>query len=231
MKIAPFKMPELPTGRVLAVIVGLLWTTSDSIVSNWWSVLVMVLGVLIVAALVTVALRSRRGKAWHQLAKRHGLRFEERDEGPRVLGELNGRKVEIRIAGESSDRELGGVEVLRMAVDLRDVPDDMTAEGEPGLIGDLVLAAEDRIRFQDDTDFDQSVLVQGDDAGAIRDYWTAARRAAFLRLVESAPCDIVRIENGHLVGQLREVVSQVDRLERLLDDLLRTADELDSGGT
>ncbi|MDX1571322.1 MAG: hypothetical protein R3200_12630, partial [Xanthomonadales bacterium] len=111
------------------------------------------------------------------------------------------------------------------------VPDDMTAEGEPGLIGDLVLAAEDRIRFQDDTDFDQSVLVQGDDAGAIRDYWTAARRAAFLRLVESAPCDIVRIENGHLVGQLREVVSQVDRLERLLDDLLQAADELDSGGT
>ena len=195
---------------------------------NWWPVIAVLVGVGVAVAVLTVVLKRRRGQTWHQLARNRGLHFEEGADGPRVFGEQDDRSVDVRVASASSDRELGGVEVLRMAVALSDVPRGMTAEGEPGLIGDLVLASEERITFPSAPDFDRNVLVKGDNEAAIRAWWTVERRKTFTRLAESAPCDSVLIEDGQLIAQLREVVSDLDRLNGLLDQLLSAAAMLDA---
>ena len=174
-----------------------------------------------VVAVITWLLKRRRRDVWRDLARRHGLTFAERSDGPRVTGRTDGRRVEVFINDASSDRDVGGVEVVRIAVGLRGVPGGMTAEGVPGLIGDLAVLAEKRIEFQPE-EFNRDVLVKGEEAAA-RDYWNEQRKQAFLDLVRTAPCDQIVLREGTLAAELREIVSDRRRLEQLMHQLLHSA--------
>lgn len=184
--------------------------------------IVVVVGLTVVA---TWLLHWRRRDVWQQLAMARGLTFSDRSDGPRIRGAIQGRTVEAITEDASSDRDIGGVEVLRMSVILQGFPAGLTAEGVPGLIGDLAVLTEDRIDFEPE-EFNRDVLVQGDEDVA-RNYWTGPRRDAFLELVRTAPCDQVSIRDGRLTAELREVVSDRQRLEHLLDQLLDAARVLD----
>lgn len=186
----------------------------------------VVLAIVVVAGASTWALKKRRRDVWHELALSRGLAFSERTEGPRVSGRIDARRIEVSIDDVSSDRDLGGVEMVRIAVELADVPPEMTAEGVPGLIGDLAAIAEERIHFEQEP-FNHNVLVQGDQTQA-RAYWTPARQNTFLQLVETLPCDQVEIREGRLIAELREIVSDRRRLEEILDRLLGSASTLDA---
>lgn len=185
----------------------------------------VILAIVIVGGLLTWGLQRRRRDVWHELARRRGLTFAERTEGPRVSGQLEGRTVEISIDDFGSDRDVGGVEVVRIAIGLRGVPVGMSAEGVPGLIGDLAVLAEERIAFEHD-EFHHNALVQGDESQA-RVYWTPPRQNAFVQLVKTLPCDQVEIREGRVIAELREIVSDQRRLEQILDGLLGAAASLD----
>jgi len=186
---------------------------------------------LIVAAVVgliavtTWLLNRRRRDVWGQLAINRGLIYSDRSDGPRLQGSLQGRSVAVTTDDASSDRDIGGVEVVRMTVSLQGIPTGMTAEGVPGLMGDLAALAEDRVDFEPE-EFNRDVLIQGD-AQAARSYWTDPRKGVFLEMVRTAPCDQVYIRDGRLTAELREVVSDRQRLEQLLDQLLAAANILD----
>jgi hypothetical protein len=190
----------------------------------------LVLAMLAVGGLATWALNRRRRDVWHELAVARGLTFSDRSDGPRVSGHLDGRLVEVSLDDFSSDRDLGGVEVVRIAVALYGVSPAITAEGIPGLIGDLAALGEERVHFSSEA-FQHNVLVSGDDAQA-RAYWSPPRQEAFLELVQKLPCDQVELRGGRVIAELREVVSDRGRLERILDGLLHAAASLDnsSGG-
>jgi hypothetical protein len=176
-------------------------------------------------AIITWLLKRRRRDVWRELARRHGLTFAERLDGPRVTGQTDGRRVDVFINDASSDRDVGGVEVVRIAVAVRGVPRGMTAEGVPGLIGDLALLAENRIEFQPE-DFNRDVLVKGDEAEA-RSYWNERRKQAFLGLVRTAPCDQIVLREGTLAAELREIVSDRSQLEQLMHQLHHSASVLE----
>jgi hypothetical protein len=195
-------------------------------------VLVVLVGVVAVGAIiwaVTWALQRRRRDVWHRLARSRGLTFVDSTDGPRVSGHLEGRAVEVSVDDFSSDRDLGGVEVVRIAVDLHGVPQAMSAEGVPGLIGDLAVLAEERIDFEPEA-FRRNVLVQGDESQA-RAYWTPSRQDTFVNLVETLPCDQVEIREGRAIAELREIVSDRRRLEQILDGLMGAAAALDASST
>jgi hypothetical protein len=190
------------------------------------------IGVIAVGAVVwavTSALHRRRRDVWHGLARSHGLRFADDADGPRVSGAVEGRAVEVSVDDFSSDRDVGGVEVVRIAVELHGVPAAMSAEGVPGLIGDLAALAEERIHFEQEP-FNHNVLVQGDESPA-RTYWTHRRQNTFLQLVETLPCDQVEIREGRAIAELREIVSDRRRLEQILDGLMNAAPALDATST
>lgn len=197
-----------------------------NIAVNVTEVGLLVLAMLAVGGLATWSLKRRRRDVWHELAQARGLHFSDRSEGPRVRGHLDGRLVEVSLDDFSSDRDLGGVEVVRIAVALRGVSPAMTAEGIPGLIGDLAALGEQRLDFSSEP-FQQNVLVRGDEAQT-RDYWSSPRQDAFVQLVQTLPCDQVELRGGRLIAELREVVSDRGRLEQILDGLLRAAATLDN---
>lgn len=197
-----------------------------NIAVNVTEVGLLVLAMIAVGGLATWSLNRRRRDVWHELALARGLLFSERSEGPRVRGHLDGRLVEVSLDDFSSDRDLGGVEVVRIAVALRGVSPAMTAEGIPGLIGELAALGEQRVDFASEP-FQQNVLVRGDEAQT-RDYWSSPRQDAFVQLVQTLPCDQVELRGGRLVAELREVVSDRARLEQILDGLLRAAATLDN---
>lgn len=196
-----------------------------TLAANAVQVGLVILAIVAVVGLLTWALKRRRRDVWHELALARNLTFAERSDGPRVSGLLDGRSVEVSIDDVSSDRDLGGVEMVRIAVGLTGVPREMTAEGVPGLIGDLAVLAEERISFEQEP-FNHNVLVQGDEPQA-RAYWTPARQNAFLQLVETLPCDQVEIRQQRLIAELREIVSDRRRLDQILDGLLGAASTLD----
>lgn len=188
--------------------------------------------VVAIAGLVAGAawlLKRRRHDVWSEFARRRGLTFLAPPEGPAVTGRSDGRAVAVTTTGSSSDRGVGGVAVVRMSVGLNNVPPGMTAEGVPGLIGDLAVLAEDRIEFEEEEDFSRDVLVKAEDEPAARTWWSRDRQQAFLQLVTQAPSDHVAIRNATLVAEFREVVSDRNHLDRLLDLLLTAAPRLDGG--
>jgi hypothetical protein len=195
-------------------------------------VLVIFIGVIAVGGIIwaaTRALHQRRRNVWDELARSRGLTFSDDTDGPRVSGSLEGRAVEVSVDDFSSDRDVGGVEVVRIAVELHGVPRAMSAEGVPGLIGDLAALAEERIHFEQEP-FNHNVLVQGDESPA-RTYWTHRRQTTFLQLVETLPCDQVEIREARVIAELREIVSDRSRLEQILDRLMSAAPTLDASST
>jgi hypothetical protein len=183
----------------------------------------LIVAVAVIA--ITWMLKRRRRDVWRELARRRGLAFGDGDDGPRLSGQFAERTVEVSIDDFSSDRDLGGVEVVRIAVELERVPGGLTAEGIPGLIGDLSALGEQRIEFEP-VPFQQNVLVQGDE-GPARAYWTAARQDAFVRLVDTLPCDQIELRDGRVIAELREIVSDRRRLEQIIDGLVNSASTLD----
>jgi hypothetical protein len=181
--------------------------------------------VAVAVLVVTWMLKQRRRDVWRQLARKRGLHYVEGGDGPRVSGRIAGRSVEVSIDDFSSDRDLGGVEVVRIAVELARVPDGLTAEGIPGLIGDLAALGEQRIAFEPER-FQQNVLVRGDE-GPARDYWTSARQNAFVELVETLPCDQVELREGCVIAETREIISDGQQLDQILNGLLSAAPRLD----
>ncbi|MCA9113125.1 MAG: hypothetical protein KDA52_24450 [Planctomycetaceae bacterium] len=190
---------------------------------QWIIILFAVIGVM---AVTTWVLNRRRIDVWSQVAKRYGLKYVPPPEGPLVIGDVEGRAVRMEYDEASSDRDLGGVENVRISVGLTGVPPGMTAEGVPGLLGDLAILAEERIEF-DAPDFDRDVLVKAEDEQSVRAYWDEHRQRVFLDLIEVAPCDQVLICDSGLRTELRELVSDRDRLQALLDQLLAKAPQLD----
>jgi len=188
-------------------------------------VVLLLLAVMIAVSIITWLVRRRRQDVWKELANRRGLRFADRKEGPRITGQLQGRSVTVNVDEESSDRDVGGVEVVLISVGVNGFPPNVTAEGVPGLIGDLVGLSEDRINFEPE-EFHRDVLIKGDETEA-RNYWSNHRKEVFLKLVRTAQCDQVTIRDGVLVAELREIVSDRIRLEQLLDELMNAAKILD----
>ncbi|MCA9109244.1 MAG: hypothetical protein KDA52_04800 [Planctomycetaceae bacterium] len=189
-------------------------------------VLSLLIGIIGLIAVTTWLLKRRRRDVWQRLASARNLQFSDHPDGPRVQGTAQGRVIEVTTDDHSSDRDVGGVEVVQISVGIHGVPNSMTAEGTPGLIGNLTVLAEERINFEQ-KEFSQDVLVQGNENHA-RQYWTDQRIEAFLRIVRTALCDQVYIRDGQLTAVLREVVSDQERLEQLLDQLLEAAIVLDN---
>ncbi|MCA9077989.1 MAG: hypothetical protein KDA93_23370 [Planctomycetaceae bacterium] len=194
--------------------------------------IVILFAVIVVMAVTTWVLNRRRSDVWSHVANRYSLRYVPPPEGPLVIGDVEGRAVRMEYDEASSDRDLGGVENVRISVGLTGVPPGMTAEGVPGLLGDLAILAEERIEF-DLPDFNRDVLVKAKDEQAARAYWDEHRQRVFLDLMEAAPCDQVLICDGSLVAELRELVSDRERLQTLMSQLLAKAPQLDrqKGGT
>lgn len=189
--------------------------------------------VIVLAALAVVlgpaawwVVRRRQG-VWRQFARRRGLSYVSSPTGPRVTGKLHDRLVDVRTAQEGSDEE-AGVVVVRVAVQLRGLPEGMTAEAKPGLIGGLAALAEARVRIGDDH-FDRDVIVNGPEQ-PVRAYWTAGRRTVFLRLTESTRCDRLGIEGSNLFAEFRSILTDVAQLEEILDRLLTAAGSFDEPG-
>ena len=178
-------------------------------------------------AIATLLLKRRRQDVWQALARRHGLTFCGPPLEPRITGHIQGRPIEVAVEDGGSDRDMGGVEAIQMSVGLRGVPGDMSAEGIPGLIGDLAALAEERISFEQEG-FHRDVLVKGNQVASIREYWSGLRQQTFLSLVENAPCDQISIREGALIAELREIVSDRNQLEQLLNQLLVAAESLDA---
>lgn len=202
-------------------------TTLAATVGKW------VLGTLVILGLVAIVswtLRRRRSDVWQQLARRRGLKFVETTEGPRISGEVEGRRVQIATDTTSSDQDVGGVAVVQMSVALRGVPADMRAEGIPGIIGDLAALTEDRVHFDGEM-FDRHVLIRGENEAAIRQFWSESRQQTFLELVERELSDQIAIENAALIAEVREIVSDRQILEAILDSLLTAASRLDGSRT
>lgn len=200
-----------------------------TITASAGQVALVVAAVVVAVAAVTWFLNSRRRDEWQKVARKHGLRFIEPPEGPRVSGDIDGRPIEIAIDDGGSDRDVGGVETIHLAVGLRGLPPGMTAEGIPGLIGDLTALAEERIHFEEQ-DFHRNVLVKAGEELPARRYWNQRRQHAFLSLLHEAPCDQVAIRDNSLVAELREIISNEGQLGHLLDQLLKAAPTLDSDG-
>ncbi len=189
-------------------------------------VISITLAVIAVVAIATWLLNRQRHDVWSRIAKRYGLSYVAPPDGPRVTGQRQGRTIRIEFDDAGSDRDIGGVEVIRVSVGLHDVPPDMTAEGVPGLIGDLAMLTEVRIEF-DASEFNRDVLVKAEDEQLTRAYWDDRRQLVFLQLIETAPCDQIMIRNNSLIAELREMVSDRNRLESLLDRLSDAAARLD----
>ncbi len=178
-------------------------------------------------AMISWLLKRRRRDTWQTFARRHHLAFANSTASPRVRGQLQGRSIEVATVETGSDQDVGGVAVVTMSIGLRSAPSGMTAEGMPGLIGDLATLMEDRVEFVDHLHFHNHAIVKGHDESLIRKYWNESRQGAFLRLIEQAPCDQIAIHESLLVAELRDIVSNHDQLERLLSLLMAAAGELD----
>lgn len=192
---------------------------SDSLVAVLIALVAVVVGVM-----AGIILRQRRANVWRRLASRHRLKYQGSSSGPRVTGLWNDRDVEICSVHEGSDEE-AGVAVVRFNVMLRSLPTGMTAEASPGLIGDLATFGQEDIKTGVAA-FDESVVVRGE-RESTREYWNAKRQKVFLELVRSANCDSVSIHHDRLVAEERSILSRVEQLESLLDQLVEAAPELD----
>lgn len=196
-----------------------------TIAAQFEQIALLILVIIAIGAMTTWMLRRRRRDVWQQLARTRGLTFSDPSDGPRIRGMIDERAVEVTTDDTSSDRDFGGVEVVRLSVSLQKVPIGMTAEGVPGLIGDLAVLAEESVELEPE-EFHRDVLIRGD-GNAARSYWTEHRKHVFLALVRTAPCDQVFIRDGRLTAEMREVVSDHHRLEQLLEQLLDAATVLD----
>jgi hypothetical protein len=192
-------------------------------------ILLLIVAVVCVVSLGTWLLKRRRRDVWHALARERGLRFRERGREPHLTGQLQGRRVEVATDDSSSDHDVGGVVVVKIRAGLRGVPPQMTVAGIPGLVGDVATLMEDRITFSEE-DFDRHVVVKGQPEEEIRRYWTRSRQERLLELIEHAPCDQVAMEEGSIVAEERDIVSDPAQLNTLLDLLLDAAPILDAAG-
>lgn len=174
----------------------------------------------------TWLLKGRRRDTWRRFARDHGLSFVESPDGPRMSGQIKDRQIDISTDDASSDHDVGGVVVVHVSLKLKHVPTDMSVEGIPGPLGDIATQLDDHIRF-DNAEFDRHVLVKGANEQLIRAYWTASRQNALLDLVESAPCDQILVKNGQLIAEMRDIVSNRQQLDVLLEMMLSRGPQLD----
>ncbi|REJ77224.1 MAG: hypothetical protein DWQ34_21930 [Planctomycetota bacterium] len=153
------------------------------------------------------------------------MKYDLQPEGPRLSGTINGRSVELAATQQGSDTE-AAIAVVHVSVELHDAPPEMTAEGIPGFVGHLAALGQERIELGA-PEFDRDVLIRGADESLVRAYWTESRRSAFLDLVRSETGDQVMLRNGRLESELREIVSELETLDGILNSLLRTAEQMD----
>lgn len=196
-----------------------------------WSTPAAVALLLVVALLgffVTLTLVRRRESVWQQFARRHGLRFEHGDAGPRVSGTIDGRPFELSTRLEGSDAEELGVAEIRMTLALRGpLPEGLQVAAAEGLIGAVARMLEaERIEIGEER-FDHEALVKGAEPDACRQYLTPQRREALLALIEASGQAKVGLENGCLFWEDRELLSSLDELDRCLARLRKTAPALD----
>ncbi len=183
-------------------------------------------GVVILAVyLIAYLLRERRKHVFQSLAKRHGLYFVETELGPKVTGVVKSRQVVVTTTEAGSDDE-AGVVVVRVSVELKHVPPTMFAESEEALIGQLNTLGEERVLTKSD-DFNNHVVLKGD-SESVLNYWTTPRQSEFLSIIQAATCDQIRIENQTLSGYFRSAISDLDRTNSLLQQLLNSAQAMDA---
>ncbi|SFI05781.1 hypothetical protein [Planctomicrobium piriforme] len=195
----------------------------ESFHPGWLAVLVIGIGVIVfIARLVG----RQREDAWKRAARHLKLKYHIAPEGPVVSGQLDERKVDLRIATDSSDSG-GGVVVARVKVDVPGVPNGMSAEAAPGVIGDLTNVADGHV-LTGDNEFDRGVHLLGADENSLRAYWTPPRRRAFLTLVQAQNDDRLALASGALVAERRGILKEHRAIEDWLRQLVATANELAS---
>ena len=194
--------------------------------SNIVVIVVVALIILVVVAWVTQRLRKLREDAFTQFARRYGLEIIDADETPRVSGVYRNRQFLMEASDEGSDDEAGILEVS-LALGLKNAPDEMLAEATVGVIGDVVQLADGRDVMNATSQFERDVLVKP----AHNAYWTEQRQKIFLDFMNSTDCDPVRIRNGFLEVEFRSVVTTLEHLEKIAEQVCAVAEDLDSASS
>lgn len=192
---------------------------------------VVVLGLIVaVAYVLSVVLRRRRETVWQELARRWGLRYEPREVGPVVGGEVQGRAVRVAVMADTSDRDTLGFEEVRMEAELgAEAPRNLEVVRTGGAVGSVVRMVEDGTVSMHDEDFDREFVVKGLDADSAESYLTPERRQALQGLASDAATADVGISDGRVYWQQRDMVSNLELLQSHLRQLISAADRLDSG--
>lgn len=196
-----------------------------------WGIALTLAAFVAVMVAGTLVLRRRRQDVWRAFARRHGLQYRIDDGRPRVMGTLDGRRVELSIVGESSDTGPMGVEVIRLAMSLAAPPPvGLKLESAGGVVGDVQKTMnEDRFETGDE-EFDRQVNVSLTDAPSATEWLTPTRRRAFLDLVRENPADLYTIAAGQLQWQCRTALGDADKLDVQLRHLAIAAAAMDGGG-
>lgn len=188
--------------------------------------LAIAFALIVVLLAATWYFRRQRLDIWQQWARLRNLTYLAPPAGPKITGSVGEHRVSVESEARGSDAE-GPVEIVRFIVVLNGEVPELDVEGIPGLIGDLAQLGENRIETGD-TDFDRDVIVRrSDDEQALIDFWSPARRTAFLNLVQGAPCDQVLIKGRSLIGEERSIMTRSSHLDELADALLAAAKILD----
>jgi len=185
--------------------------------------------VLIVFISVGV-IRSRK-RVWAQFARRHGLSYQSTATQVQVQGSVQGRPFRLFTAHESSDDGAMGIQQVRMQLGLRGrLPPDTRVSRVQGWVAAVDrLAGMEAVPTGDDR-FAEAVLVESAHPEQAKAYLNDHRRELILRLVSDAHADDAGIEGTSLFVQDREMLTDIERLERRLDLMLSLAPELDATG-
>jgi hypothetical protein len=197
---------------------------------TFWELLPILVVLLAVAIGVSAWLGRKRRSVWQRFARRHRLQYGEPRPGlPQVTGQIDGRPVRLTVAGQGSDTGELGVQEVRLSVGVaRGVP----AGVEISPRGLVAAAAEmmegESVRTGDD-EFDRRAVVRGE-PDQVRAWLDDSRRRALERLFAVKPSGTSGMQGANVYIQSREMVASPDELDRWLDELMRTARELDSPG-
>lgn len=188
----------------------------------------LVLALCAVAAISAYLLRRRRD-VWKRFARRHGLRVVEAPSfgAPRLEGTVEGRRIALYAEEGGSDTGDMGFEVVTFRMKLVGaVPAglEVAPGGVRGEIEKLAGAADVELG---DEKFDSAVRVDADDPERLAAYLTRRRRRAVLELLALPHIEEAGVAEGAVYVTQREMISDLENLERRFRELLSLARRLD----
>lgn len=186
-------------------------------------IVLMTAGIILFAVSRGLHLTSELSETWRKLAERHRLRFSpgRRLVGmPSAEGRLEGRHVHIKTVHQS-DKSYAA----QLQVELHgSLPPHFYAGAPSPAVAMFGKTVAGQTHTTGHASFDEQVSIRGEDPEETSAYLTEARRQAALELIELEG----RVEDGKLQVQLKKAGTDLERIDKTLQALVKLAPALDA---